>query len=60
MCMLGRHQLDDAAAADAAAHVVRKQGLGNISQDSVMAGLQQDALPGRIQVCLFTRVLHFS
>ena len=51
--MLGRHQLDNAAAAIAAAHVVREEGLGNISQDSVVAGLQQAALPGRIQVHCF-------
>lgn len=50
LSLLGRHQLDNAAAAIAAAHVVREEGLGNISQDSVIAGLQQAALPGRIQV----------
>ena len=48
--LLGRHQLDNAAAAIAAAHVVREQGLGNVTQDSVVSGLQNTTLPGRIQV----------
>ena len=48
--MLGQHQLDNAAAALAAACVVREQGLGQISQDSIVQGLQQTKLPGRLQV----------
>ena len=48
--MLGQHQLDNAAAAIAAACVVREQGLGHISQDSIVQGLQQTKLPGRLQV----------
>lgn len=48
--MLGPHQLDNAAAAVAAASVLRGQGLGHISQDSIVQGLQQTKLPGRLQV----------
>lgn len=48
--LLGRHQLDNAAAAIAAAHVIREQGLGKITQESVLQGLQATSLPGRMQV----------
>ncbi|DBA93106.1 TPA: hypothetical protein ACH3X2_003424 [Trebouxia sp. C0005] len=50
LSLLGQHQLDNAAAAIAAAHVVREQGLGSITQESVVQGLQHTNLPGRLQV----------
>ena len=50
--LLGQHQLDNAAAAIAAACVLREQGVGDISQDSMLTGLQQTKLPGRLQVRL--------
>ena len=50
LSLVGKHQLDNAAAAIAAAHVVREQGLGSITQESVEQGLQQAQLPGRLQV----------
>lgn len=50
LALLGRHQLDNAAAAIAAADVVREQGWLGIAQDTVLQGLQQTALPGRLQV----------
>ena len=49
--------MDNAAAAIAAAHVVREQGLGNVTQESVVAGLQSTTLPGRIQVPSFCKLL---
>ncbi len=51
LSLLGQHQLDNAAAAIAAAHVVQEQGLGSITQESVVQGLQHTNLPGRLQVC---------
>ena len=50
LSMLGRHQLDNAAAAVAAANVLREQGLGRITHETVIQGLQQTSLPGRLQV----------
>ena len=50
--LLGQHQLDNAAAAIAAACVLREQGVGDISQDSMVTGLQQTKLLGRLQVRL--------
>ena len=52
LAMLGQHQLDNAAAAIACASVLREQGLGHISQGSLVQGLEQTQLPGRLQVCL--------
>ena len=52
MYMLGRHGLNKAAAA-VAAHAVREQGMGNISQNSVVAGLHQTTPPGRTMVRLY-------
>lgn len=50
LALLGRHQLDNAAAAIAAADVLREQGWQSITQDTLLQGLQQTALPGRLQV----------
>lgn len=50
LSLLGRHQLDNAAATIAAADVLREQGWQNITQDSLLRGLQQTTLPGRMQV----------
>ena len=53
LSLLGQHQLDNAAAAIAAAGVLKEQGWQNITQDSLLTGLQQTTLPGRMQVsCL--------
>lgn len=57
--LLGQHQLDNAAAAIAAACVLRDQGIGEISQDSIVTGLQQTKLPGRLQVTYLAFVKHF-
>ena len=58
--LLGHHQLDNAAAAIAAAHIVREQGLGSITHDSLVEGLQQTMLPGRLQVCCLTRQVAYG
>lgn len=49
--MLGSHQLDNAAAAVAAAACLRRHGLDCITLQAVRAGLAEAALPGRFQVC---------
>lgn len=53
LSLLGRHQLDNAAAAITAADVLKEQGW-QITQDSLLRGLQQTTLPGRMQVRLFS------
>lgn len=50
--LLGSHQLDNAAAAVAAAACLRRHGLERISLPAVAAGLEAATLPGRFQVCL--------
>ena len=50
LALLGHHQLDNAAAAIAAADVLKGQGWQSITQDSLLTGLQQTTLPGRMQV----------
>ena len=50
LSLLGRHQLDNAAAAITAAHVIRDQDFGNITRESVLQGLRETHLPGRMQV----------
>ena len=44
LALLGRHQLDNAAAAIAAADVVREQGWHSITQDTVLQGLHNSFL----------------
>lgn len=51
--LLGEHQLDNAAAAVAAAACLRQQGLDRISLQAVAAGLEAATLPGRFQLCQF-------
>lgn len=51
--LLGAHQLDNAAAAVAAAAQARRCGLERIDLQSVAAGLEAAQLPGRFQVCQF-------
>ena len=48
--LLGSHQLDNAAAAVAAAACLRRHGLERISLPAVAAGLEAATLPGRFQV----------
>ena len=50
LSLLGDHQLDNAAAAIAAADVLKGQGWQSITQDSLLTGLQHTTLPGRMQV----------
>ena len=51
--MLGSHQLDNAAAAVAAAACLHRHGLGGITLQAVQAGLAEASLPGRFQLCQF-------
>ena len=51
--LLGAHQVDNAAAAVAAAACLRQHGLSRISLQAVAAGLEAATLPGRFQVCQF-------
>jgi folylpolyglutamate synthase/dihydropteroate synthase len=52
--MLGAHQLDNAAAAVAAAACLRRHGLRRVDLAAVAAGLAAATLPGRFQLCQFT------
>lgn len=52
--LLGRHQLDNAAAAITAAAVLWEQGLGRLDLPAVAAGLATAELPGRFQLCRFS------
>jgi folylpolyglutamate synthase/dihydropteroate synthase len=49
--LLGAHQLDNAAAAVAAAACLRQHGLERIDLQAVAAGLEAAVLPGRFQAC---------
>lgn len=51
--LLGEHQLDNAAAAVAAAACLRQHGLDRIGLQAVAAGLEAATLPGRFQLCQF-------
>lgn len=51
--LLGAHQLDNAAAAVAAAGCLRRHGLDRINLTAVAAGLEAATLPGRFQVCQY-------
>ena len=51
--LIGAHQLDNAAAAVAAAAVLKGQGFERLSLPAVVAGLEAATLPGRFQVCRF-------
>ncbi|PRW57665.1 putative dihydrofolate synthetase isoform X2 [Chlorella sorokiniana] len=51
--LLGEHQLDNAAAAVAAAARLRQHGLERIDLQAVAAGLEAATLPGRFQLCQF-------
>ena len=53
LALLGRHQLDNAAAAITAADILKGQGWQSITQNSLLRGLQQTTLPGRMQVSRF-------
>ena len=49
--LLGAHQLDNAAAAVAAAACLQQHGLERIDLQAVAAGLEAAVLPGRFQAC---------
>lgn len=49
--MLGGHQLDNAAAAIAAAACLKRQGFAKITLPAVVQGLEEATLPGRFQLC---------
>ncbi|KAL4430613.1 hypothetical protein ABPG77_005853 [Micractinium sp. CCAP 211/92] len=49
--LLGSHQLDNAAAAVAAAACLHRHGLERITLQAVKEGLAEASLPGRFQVC---------
>ncbi|PSC74504.1 dihydrofolate synthetase [Micractinium conductrix] len=53
--LLGAHQLDNAAAAVAAAACLRRHGLDRIDLQAVAAGLEAATLPGRFQLCQFAQ-----
>ena len=50
MQLLGQHQLDNAAAAVAAALQLRDNGFPRITADSIAEGLASARMPGRFQV----------
>ncbi|KAI3425824.1 hypothetical protein D9Q98_007799 [Chlorella vulgaris] len=52
--LLGAHQLDNAAAAVAAAACLRRHGMRGIDMAAVAAGLAAAQLPGRFQLCQFS------
>ena len=51
MRLLGGHQLDNAAAAIAAALVLQKDGFPSIDERAITEGVVSARMPGRFQVC---------